>query len=29
VVPMAGPGFVVLSVIDGVGRSARARVRLR
>ncbi|MGO4908303.1 penicillin-binding protein 1C [Pseudorhodobacter sp. W20_MBD10_FR17] len=29
VVRMPGPGFVVLSVIDGVGRSARARVRLR
>lgn len=29
VVPSLGPGFVVLSVIDGVGRSARARVRLR
>ena len=29
VVPQLGPGFVVLSVIDGVGRSARAQVRLR
>jgi penicillin-binding protein 1C len=29
VVPMAGPGFVVLSVIDGAGRSARVQVRVR
>lgn len=29
VVPMPGPGFVVLSVIDGAGQSARVRVRLR
>jgi len=29
VVPSLGPGFVVLSVIDGDGRSARAQVRLR
>lgn len=29
VVPHLGPGFVVLSVIDGVGRSGRAKVRLR
>ena len=29
VVPMPGPGFVVLSVIDGTGQSARVRVRLR
>lgn len=29
VVPSLGPGFVVLSVIDGIGRSARAKVRLR
>jgi penicillin-binding protein 1C len=29
VVPMAGPGFVVLSVIDGAGQSSRVRVRLR
>lgn len=28
-VQMPGPGFVVLSVIDGVGQSARVRVRLR
>ncbi len=29
VVPRLGPGFVVLSVIDGAGRSARVQVRLR
>jgi penicillin-binding protein 1C len=28
-VPMAGAGFVVLSVVDGLGRSARVQVRLR
>ncbi|MDZ4135868.1 MAG: penicillin-binding protein 1C [Paracoccaceae bacterium] len=29
VVPLPGPGFVTLSVIDGKGQSARAKVRLR
>lgn len=29
VIPMTEPGFVVLSVIDGIGRSARVLVRLR
>ena len=29
VVPLAGPGFVTLSVIDATGQSARASVRLR
>lgn len=29
VVPRLGPGFVVVSVIDGAGRSARVQVRLR
>lgn len=29
VIPMTEPGFVVLSVIDGIGRSARVQVRLR
>jgi len=29
VLPLTGVGFTTLSVIDGEGRSARARVRLR
>ncbi|MDG1280499.1 MAG: penicillin-binding protein 1C [Pseudorhodobacter sp.] len=29
VVPISAPGFVVFSVIDGAGRSARVQVRLR
>jgi len=28
-VPMTGPGFVGLSVVDGLGRAARASIRLR
>ena len=29
VIPMAGPGFVSLSVVDALGRAARADIRLR